>query len=157
MQRKSLDVSLGFAAGVMIAASFWSLLAPAIELAEASGTYGANGQFAFIPVAAGFFLGSIFVYGTDKIISYLGINSTSMMIGEYDWEWGSGVRVWTWHTFDFMSYHPNWCFNAVRYLCFSINTLEQRQSWNCSRRHTEQSRVRQRTIWWIFLLHIFLY
>ncbi|XP_055707570.1 zinc transporter ZIP11 isoform X1 [Phlebotomus papatasi] len=79
-QRKSLDVSLGFAAGVMIAASFWSLLAPAIELAEASGTYGANGQFAFVPVAAGFFLGSIFVYGTDKIISYLGINSTSMMI-----------------------------------------------------------------------------
>uniref|UniRef100_A0A1L8DEI9 Zinc transporter ZIP11 n=1 Tax=Nyssomyia neivai TaxID=330878 RepID=A0A1L8DEI9_9DIPT len=79
-QRKSLDVSLGFAAGVMIAASFWSLLAPAIELAEASGTYGENGQFAFIPVAAGFFLGSIFVYGTDKIISYLGINSTSMMI-----------------------------------------------------------------------------
>ncbi|XP_055707574.1 zinc transporter ZIP11 isoform X2 [Phlebotomus papatasi] len=81
-QRKSLDVSLGFAAGVMIAASFWSLLAPAIELAEASGTYGANGQFAFVPVAAGFFLGSIFVYGTDKIISYLGINSTSMMIGK---------------------------------------------------------------------------
>lgn len=62
----------------MIAASFWSLLAPAIELAESSGTYGA---YAFIPVAGGFLLGSIFVFGTDKLISYLGINSPHMMIG----------------------------------------------------------------------------
>lgn len=61
----------------MIAASFWSLLSPAIELAESSGYYG---RFSFIPVALGFLLGAIFVYGTDKIISYLGINSSSMMI-----------------------------------------------------------------------------
>uniref|UniRef100_U5EZU7 Zinc transporter ZIP11 n=1 Tax=Corethrella appendiculata TaxID=1370023 RepID=U5EZU7_9DIPT len=79
-QRKSLDISLGFAAGVMIAASFWSLLAPAIELAENSGMYGSKGEFAFIPVAIGFLFGAIFVYGTDKIISYLGINSPTMMI-----------------------------------------------------------------------------
>lgn len=79
-QRKSLDVSLGFAAGVMVAASFWSLLAPAIELAKDSRIYGTSGQFAFLPVAGGFLLGAIFVYGTDKIISYLGINSSSMMI-----------------------------------------------------------------------------
>ncbi|XP_053673385.1 zinc transporter ZIP11 [Anopheles nili] len=79
-QRKSLDISLGFAAGVMIAASFWSLLAPAIELAESSHMYGSKGEFAFIPVAIGFLLGAIFVYGTDKIISYLGINSPTMMI-----------------------------------------------------------------------------
>uniref|UniRef100_A0A0K8TPK5 Zinc transporter ZIP11 n=1 Tax=Tabanus bromius TaxID=304241 RepID=A0A0K8TPK5_TABBR len=78
--RKSLDLALGFAAGVMIAASFWSLLAPAIELAESSSMYGAKGEFAFIPVAIGFLLGSIFVYGTDKLISYLGINSCHMMI-----------------------------------------------------------------------------
>lgn len=65
----------------MIAASFWSLLAPAIELAESSGTYGAKGEYAFIPVAGGFLLGAIFVFGTDKIISYLGINSPHMMIG----------------------------------------------------------------------------
>ncbi|XP_055920229.1 zinc transporter ZIP11 [Eupeodes corollae] len=76
-QRKSLDVALGFAAGVMIAASFWSLLSPAIELAEGSGLYA---QYAFLPVAGGFLLGSIFVYGTDKLISYLGINSSHMMI-----------------------------------------------------------------------------
>lgn len=81
-QRKSLDIALGFAAGVMIAASFWSLLAPAIELAGSSGLYGESGQFAFVPIALGFLFGAIFVYGTDKIISYLGINSSSMMIGE---------------------------------------------------------------------------
>lgn len=64
----------------MIAASFWSLLAPAIELAESSGHYGDDGQFAFLPVALGFLLGAIFVYATDKVITYLGINSASMMI-----------------------------------------------------------------------------
>lgn len=67
----------------MIAASFWSLLAPAIELAESSGTYGRNGEYAFIPVAGGFLLGSIFVFATDKVISYLGINSSHMMIGKH--------------------------------------------------------------------------
>lgn len=61
----------------MIAASFWSLLKPAIELAETSGTYG---NWAFVPVAGGFLFGAIFVFGTDKIISYLGINSPHMMI-----------------------------------------------------------------------------
>ncbi len=40
LQRKLLDGSLGFASGVMIAASFWSLLLPAIEMATESGTYG---------------------------------------------------------------------------------------------------------------------
>lgn len=61
----------------MIAASFWSLLKPAIELAETSGTYG---NWAFVPVAGGFLFGAIFVFGTDKLISYLGINSPHMMI-----------------------------------------------------------------------------
>ena len=36
----------------MIAASFWSLLAPAIELAENSGMYGEDGQFAYVPVVS---------------------------------------------------------------------------------------------------------
>lgn len=64
----------------MIAASFWSLLSPAIEIAEKSGLYGDENQYAFLPVAAGFLFGSIFVFGIDKFISYLGINSTTMMI-----------------------------------------------------------------------------
>ena len=67
-----LDGSLGFAAGVMLAASYWSLLAPAIDMAAESPTYGE--QFAFVPVAIGFFLGAVFVYGKysdfTKIISW---------------------------------------------------------------------------------------
>ncbi|CAF4925154.1 unnamed protein product [Pieris macdunnoughi] len=78
--RKVLDVSLGFAAGVMTAASYWSLLEPAIEMCKESGMYGDEGQFAFVPVAVGFLFGAIFVFGTDRFLDYLGISSTNMMI-----------------------------------------------------------------------------
>ncbi|EGT54633.1 hypothetical protein CAEBREN_04867 [Caenorhabditis brenneri] len=61
--KKLLDVSLGFAAGVMIAASFWSLLAPAIESAEE--TYK---DWAFVPVAIGFAIGAGFVYLADTLL-----------------------------------------------------------------------------------------
>ncbi|CAI7935442.1 Uncharacterized protein PODLI_1B019812, partial [Podarcis lilfordi] len=54
--------------GVMLAASYWSLLAPAIELAEDSGKFGA---FAFFPVAVGFTLGAAFVYFADLILPWL--------------------------------------------------------------------------------------
>lgn len=67
-QRKVLDSSLGFAAGVMTAASFWSLLAPAIEIAETSGSYGAEGEWACFPVAVGFLAGALFVYGADQVM-----------------------------------------------------------------------------------------
>ncbi|NXB60664.1 S39AB protein, partial [Struthidea cinerea] len=73
-QRRVLDGSLGFAAGVMLAASYWSLLAPAIEMAEQSGTFGA---FSFFPVAAGFALGAAFVYGADLLIPVLGFTGPS--------------------------------------------------------------------------------
>lgn len=75
LQRKLLDASLGFAAGVMVAASYWSLLAPAIEKAKESTLYGDKGQFAFVPVGIGFFLGALFVYGTDVLITVLGVQS----------------------------------------------------------------------------------
>ncbi|XP_061471653.1 zinc transporter ZIP11 isoform X3 [Rhineura floridana] len=55
----------------MLAASYWSLLAPAIELAEDSGKFGA---FAFFPVAVGFTLGAAFVYSADLLLPWLGIN-----------------------------------------------------------------------------------
>ncbi|MDR1130843.1 MAG: ZIP family metal transporter [Oscillospiraceae bacterium] len=58
-------VFLGFAAGVMIAASVWSLLLPAIELAEAAGRPG------WLPSAAGFMLGIAFLYGLDRLIPHL--------------------------------------------------------------------------------------
>uniref|UniRef100_A0A8C0C2T8 Zinc transporter ZIP11 n=1 Tax=Buteo japonicus TaxID=224669 RepID=A0A8C0C2T8_9AVES len=54
--------------GVMLAASYWSLLAPAIDMAEESGSFGA---FAFFPVAVGFALGAAFVYFADLLIPVL--------------------------------------------------------------------------------------
>ncbi len=58
-------VFLGFAAGVMIAASVWSLLIPAIEEAEAAGQVG------WIPAAGGFVLGIAFLYLLDRLIPHL--------------------------------------------------------------------------------------
>ena len=55
VQENMQRVFLGFAAGVMIAASVWSLLIPAIEEAEA------NGQIGWIPAAGGFILGGVFL------------------------------------------------------------------------------------------------
>ncbi|KAM4843871.1 zinc transporter ZIP11 isoform 2-T2 [Thomomys bottae] len=68
-QRRILDGSLGFAAGVMLAASYWSLLAPAVEMATSSGNFGA---FAFFPVAVGFTFGAAFVYLVDLLMPHLG-------------------------------------------------------------------------------------
>jgi ZIP family zinc transporter len=62
---KVQKIFLGFAAGVMIAASVWSLLIPAIEEAEAGG------QIGWIPAAVGFTLGVLFLLGLDKIIPHL--------------------------------------------------------------------------------------
>lgn len=81
-QRKILDAALGFAAGVMTAASYWSLLSPAIELAEQSKIYGAEGEYAFVPVGAGFLMGALFVYGADHLITCLGVHSPNMMLGK---------------------------------------------------------------------------
>ncbi|XP_058477317.1 zinc transporter ZIP11-like isoform X1 [Solea solea] len=71
-QKRILDGSLGFAAGVMLAASYWSLLAPAIDMAEESGKYG---SFAFVPVAVGFTLGAAFVYFADVVMLHLGVGA----------------------------------------------------------------------------------
>lgn len=60
-----LDAMLGFAAGVMTAASFWSLLAPGIEMAEAQGTPG------WIPATVGFLLGAAFLWLADQILPHL--------------------------------------------------------------------------------------
>ena len=63
--RKVLDGMLGFAAGVMIAASFWSLLAPAIEMAENQVQAG------WIPAVIGFLLGGIVLRLIDAILPHL--------------------------------------------------------------------------------------
>lgn len=53
---------------VMLAASYWSLLAPAVEMATSSGGFGA---LAFFPVAVGFTLGAAFVYVADLLMPHL--------------------------------------------------------------------------------------
>lgn len=60
-----LNVMLGFAAGVMIAASFWSLLQPAIERAEALG-----GMPAWLVATLGFLCGALFIWVSDKIVTF---------------------------------------------------------------------------------------
>lgn len=65
VNQKLLDGMLGFAAGVMIAASYWSLLAPAIDLATDLN------MIAWVPAAIGFLLGAAFVSLIDKLLPHL--------------------------------------------------------------------------------------
>jgi ZIP family zinc transporter len=65
MSRRLLDGMLGFAAGVMVAASFWSLLAPAIEMSEGRGIP------VWVPAAVGFLIGGVFLRGIDRILPHL--------------------------------------------------------------------------------------
>lgn len=67
----------------MVAASYWSLLSPAIEQAEESGSYGKSGQWAFIPVAIGFLMGAFFVYLTDVLLSKFGLHTPQLLLGLY--------------------------------------------------------------------------
>ena len=68
MNRAFLDGMLGFTGGVMVAASFWSLLSPAIEMTEGEGFVKV------IPAAIGFLLGALFIFGLDKVLPHLHIN-----------------------------------------------------------------------------------
>lgn len=68
MNRAVLDGMLGFTGGVMVAASYWSLLAPAIEMSKGEGFQKV------IPAAVGFILGALFLFGLDKILPHLHIN-----------------------------------------------------------------------------------
>ena len=68
MNRVVLDGMLGFTGGVMVAASFWSLLAPAIEMSKGEGF------IKVIPAAVGFGLGALFIFGLDKVLPHLHIN-----------------------------------------------------------------------------------
>jgi zinc transporter, ZIP family len=66
-----MDTLLGFTAGVMLAASFWSLLNPAIEMAE--GSWGASK--AWIPVGIGFLGGAFFLFGLDQWLPHLHLSA----------------------------------------------------------------------------------
>ncbi len=75
INRKTLDGMLGFAAGVMIAASFWSLLAPAIEMADGS----------WVPATTGFLLGGLFLWLVDKVLPHLHLG--------YEMEEAEGIKT----------------------------------------------------------------
>jgi ZIP family zinc transporter len=63
--QRNLNIMLGFASGVMIAASFWSLLQPAIEQAEKAGSLPA-----YLVASTGFLSGAIFMWISDKVVSF---------------------------------------------------------------------------------------
>jgi ZIP family zinc transporter len=65
--QRLLDWMLGFAGGVMIAASFWSLLAPAIEMSEAQGVP------VWFPAVAGFLMGGLALRAIDRVLPHLHI------------------------------------------------------------------------------------
>ena len=69
MNRGILDPMLGFTGGVMVAASFWSLLSPSIEMSEKLYP-----GMSWMPAAVGFFLGSMFLFVLDKYTPHLHIN-----------------------------------------------------------------------------------
>jgi ZIP family zinc transporter len=65
INRQALGGMLGFASGIMIAASYWSLLAPAIEMAEEAGGP------AWVPAAVGFLAGGFFIWLVDRLLPHL--------------------------------------------------------------------------------------
>jgi ZIP family zinc transporter len=69
VNRRLLDAMMGFAAGVMIAASFWSLLAPSIDMAEAQGIP------TWLPATVGFLLGGVFLRLADAILPHLHVGA----------------------------------------------------------------------------------
>jgi ZIP family zinc transporter len=83
LNRKLMDGLLGFTGGVMLAASYWSLLAPAIEMSE--GHSIAN----WFPAAVGFLSGALFLFFLDKSLPHLHIN-----FGEEETE---GIQT-NWHS-----------------------------------------------------------
>ena len=75
--KKNMNVNLqkilsGFAAGVMVAASVWSLLIPSLEQASSSGM----GKFSFIPAGTGFALGVLFLLFLDTVTPHIHIDNT---------------------------------------------------------------------------------
>ncbi|HRE76010.1 MAG TPA: ZIP family metal transporter [Flavobacteriales bacterium] len=83
MHRGVLDAMLGFTGGVMVAASFWSLLNPSIEWSERLYP-----SMPWMPAAIGFLVGALFLYGLDKLLPHLHIN--------YGKDETEGMKT-TWH------------------------------------------------------------
>lgn len=68
MNKNVLDGMLGFTGGVMVAASIWSLLIPAIDMSEGEGFTKV------VPAVVGFIIGAAFLFGLDKVLPHLHVN-----------------------------------------------------------------------------------
>ena len=87
--QKILDVLLGFTGGVMIAASHWSLLAPAIELAEEQGVPG------WLPAAVGFLLGGGFLRLVDSVLPHLHLDAPMSEVEGLQTTWRRSILLVT--------------------------------------------------------------
>uniref|UniRef100_A0A183BVX7 Zinc transporter ZIP11 n=1 Tax=Globodera pallida TaxID=36090 RepID=A0A183BVX7_GLOPA len=108
--RAFLDCSLGFSSGVMLAASFWSLLAPAIEISAHQ-----MGKLAFVPVALGFALGALFVHLSDRVTQryndsdqFILLSDAPNLNGTAASEVAIGVGVEKKHSPQKVSWHRIW-------------------------------------------------
>ena len=94
--QKLLDAMLGFAAGVMIAASFWSLLAPSIELSSEIG------MVKWIPPLVGFLFGGAFLWVVDRLLPHLNVGKRRAEAEGIHTSWHTTVLIFvavTFHNF----------------------------------------------------------
>ncbi len=89
---KLLDTMLGFAAGVMIAASFWSLLAPGLEMAEQLG------HTAWLTAAIGFLGGGVFMRLTDRLLPHLHLGEDNNQKEGIKTSWQRSTLLVCWRT-----------------------------------------------------------
>jgi len=87
VNRKLLDGMLGFAAGVMVAASYWSLLAPSIEISETLGVPS------FIPPSIGFMLGGFVLWLIDRILPHLHLNLPTSSVEGIKTSWQRSILL----------------------------------------------------------------
>ena len=91
--RKVLDISLGFTGGVMIAASFWSLLAPSIEYVEMQKELGLTNMPTWLAPTIGFFLGALFLFALDKIIPHLHLFDKKNQAEGFNTKWQKTILL----------------------------------------------------------------
>ena len=87
INRKILDVLLGFAAGVMIAASYWSLLAPSIDISQSLGLPS------WLPPTIGFLLGGAVLFVIDKLLPHINIGFTSAEVEGIKTSWQRSILL----------------------------------------------------------------
>ncbi len=87
LNKKALDSMLGFAAGVMIAASFWSLLEPALDMARQMG------MVPILPAVGGFLAGGAFLKIVDKLLPHLHLGQDRDMAEDLHTTWKKSILL----------------------------------------------------------------